>query len=208
MDMDYIKESVVAFKDREIRINTIDNIDYLLSMVKSDDDVPFWAVLWPAAIGLAEYFWDTVDFDGETLLELGAGLGLSGIAAALKNARVVQSDFIPEALQLAEENGRKNRIHDIDYILADWRRFEITDRFKWIIGSDILYEPNLHPYLKNIFAQNLAEGGTIVLADPGREDAGKFIKELAAEGYRVRTVEKTVPEGPRDVKVTLYFLNK
>jgi len=206
--MSYIGETTIIFSGRSFNLRVIEDIDYLLGLVKIDDDVPFWAVLWPAAIGLSEYLWENVDFTGSRVLELGAGLGLVGIVAAARNAEVVQTDFIPDALQLAQENANCNGIDNITHVLADWRSFTIDDKFEWIIGSDILYEPKLHPYLKKIFIDNLLAGGTIVLADPGRDDAKVFIDEMRFGGYRVRTESKSVFEAGRKVQVTLYFLSK
>jgi len=206
--MGYTSETTVMFPGKTFKINVVEDIDYLLDLVETDDDVPFWAVLWPAALGMAEYFWQNTAFDGKRILELGAGLGLVGIVAAAKGAEVVQTDFIPEALQLAEQNARINGIRKIQRVLADWRKFPLDDRFDLIIGSDILYEPTLHRFLKEIFQNNLKPGGTVVLADPGRDDAKSFISMLQNEGYQTNTVTKEVFETGRRICVSIYFLNK
>lgn len=204
--MDFTTETTVLFSGKSFDIRIVEDVDYLMDLVKTDDDVPFWAVLWPAALGMSEYFWENVSFTGKRALELGAGLGLVGIVAAAKCAAVVQTDFIPESLKLAQENAKANGISNISYVLADWRNFCINDKFDWIIGSDILYEPRMHPFLKEIFKKNLSPEGTIALADPGRDDAKKFIEELSCDGYRVETVVKEVFETGRKITVSLYFL--
>lgn len=204
--MSYTNETTVVFKNKSFSVKVVEDVDYLLGLVKTDDDVPFWAVLWPAAIGMSEYIWENIDFMGQRVLELGAGLGLVGLVAAEKRAEVVQTDFIPEALQLAQENAEINGIANIKYVLADWRDFRIGEKFDWILGSDILYEPKLHPYLQKIFQANLAPGGSVVVADPGRDDAKRFIGELAQAGWDVKTVAKEVYENGRRVNVSLYFL--
>lgn len=206
--MEHTKETAVMLSDRAFRLKVVENIDYLLGLVKNDDDVPFWAIIWPAAVGLAEYVWENIDFTGSTALELGAGLGLVGVVAAAKGAQLVQTDFISEALELAKENAQLNGINNINYCLADWRNFQIEEKFDWILGSDILYEPKLHFYIKQILAANLKPGGTVVLADPGREDAKKFIEALAADGYDRTKVTRQVSDAGREVTVSLYFLTK
>lgn len=201
-------ETTVTFKDKTFGLKVIKDIDYLLDLVETDDDVPFWAVLWPAAISLSEHFWENVDFSGLRVLELGAGLGLVGIVAAAKGADLVQTDFIPESLQLAKENAEINGINNISCVLADWRRFPLKEKFDWIIGSDILYEPKLHPFLERIFTDNLKPGGTIAIADPGRDDAGKFVERLSREGYSIDTMTREVWDCGHKIKVSLYFLTR
>lgn len=204
--MNKTKETTVVFKGKSFHLKVVDDIDYLLGLVKTDDDVPFWAVLWPAAIGMSEFLWENIDFTGKRVLELGAGLGLVGLVAAVKQAQVLQTDFIPEAVQLAQENAELNGINNIQYVLADWRDFQVSAKFDWIIGSDILYEPKLHPYLHKIFRANLEPGGSIVLADPGREDAKRFIEDLRQAGWSVSTEITEVYETGRRVEISLYFL--
>ncbi len=204
--MGYTSEVPVMFPGKTFKINVVEDVDYLLDLVETDDDVPFWAVLWPAALGMAEYFWENTAFDGKRILELGAGLGLVGIVAAAKGAEVVQTDFIPEALRLAERNAGINGINKIRYVLADWRKFPLDERFDLILGSDILYEPTLHPFLRDIFQNNLKPGGTVVLADPGRDDAKSFISNLQNKGYHIDTVTKEVFETGRRICVSIYFI--
>jgi predicted nicotinamide N-methyase len=200
--------TTVVFTGKSFNLKIIEDVDYLLDLVRSEDDVPFWAVLWPAAIGMSEYIWENIDFTGKRVLELGAGLGLVGITAAAKQASLVQSDFIQEALDFSEENAGLNGISNISYVLADWRDFVIEEKFDWILGSDILYEPKLHSYLKDVFCSNLKPGGTIVLSDPGRDYAVKFIQEMELDGFVINTVVKQVYETGRNIDVTLYFLIK
>jgi len=204
--MGYTGETDIIFKGKTICMKVVQDADYLLGLMKTDDDVSFWAVLWPAAVAMSEYFWENIDFQGQRVLELGAGLGLAGIVAAVRNADLVQTDFIPEALALAQENARCNGINNISYMLADWREFSISERFHWIIGSDILYEPNLYPFLKKIFRENLMPGGSVILSDPGRADAQRFIEELRRDGYDIKTVVKEIFEAGRRIQVSIYFL--
>lgn len=206
--MRHTVETAVTLEEKTFYIKSIEDVDWLLELVKTDDDVPFWAVLWPAAVSMSEYFWEYVDFSGLRVLELGAGLGLAGMVASAKGASTVQTDFIPESLQLAKENAEINGINNISYLLADWRSFPIEEQFDRIIGSDILYEPKLHPCLEKIFADNLKSGGTVVIADPGREDAKKFIRKLSQGLFSLETVTRETYDCGHKIIVTIYFLTK
>ncbi|GAB4272337.1 MAG: hypothetical protein Kow00111_26020 [Thermincola ferriacetica] len=191
---------------RFFKVKAVKDIDSLLNLVKTDDDVPFWAVLWPAAIGMARFLWQGPDLTGQKILELGAGLGLAGIVAAAKNGVVYQTDLFPEALDFCAFNAKLNKVGNIKRIQADWRSFEITEDFDIILGSDILYEPTLHPYLKSIFYRLLKPGGRIILSDPGRKDAQEFICGLGQEEFGVAECRFNVEDSGLHYRVTVYTL--
>src|SRR4030095_2414799 len=72
-----------------------------------EDRLPFWAELWPSGTALAT----TVagqDLGGRRVLELGCGLGLVGVAAALAGARVLSVDRSPEAITIAAANAARH----------------------------------------------------------------------------------------------------
>jgi predicted nicotinamide N-methyase len=74
--------------------------------------VPFWATVWPAAqllarVVQAEPAW----VRGQTVLDLGCGSGVAGIAAVYAGAtRVVAHDIDPVALALAAKNAMANAV--------------------------------------------------------------------------------------------------
>jgi predicted nicotinamide N-methyase len=74
--------------------------------------VPFWAVVWPAAQLLAGVFRDEPAWvHGQTVLELGCGGGVAGIAAARAGAaRVIAHDIDPVALVIAAKNAKANTV--------------------------------------------------------------------------------------------------
>lgn len=148
--------------------------------------LPYGVALWPAGIALAhEVAARAGGFRGRTALELGAGMGLPGIVAATLGARVVQTDRDELALHLARRNAVRNDVATIEHRLADWTAWADRDRYDWIIGSDILYGPSLHPALRAIFGANLAPGGRVLLSDPFRPSALRFLEALEGDGWQV-----------------------
>lgn len=198
----------VEIADLTLKIKEAVDINMLLAGVEAEDDIPFWAVLWPSAIALARYIREQVDFAGRPVLELGAGVGLAGLLAALQGGLVTQTDYVPGALELQKANAELNGISGMRHRLADWRKFDLDRKYDWIIGSDIFYEPKLHVYLKEIFRRRLAEKGALILADPGREGGKKFIESLLAEGFRGEHAELTVEFDGLFYRVTIWTLQK
>ena len=74
--------------------------------------VPFWAVVWPAAQLLARGLQaEPVWVRGQTVLDLGCGGGVAGIAAAQAGAaRVIAHDHDPVALAIAAQHARANGV--------------------------------------------------------------------------------------------------
>ena len=130
------------------------------------------------------------------VLELGAGTGLPGIVAATLGAHVVQTDRQEVALHLSRMNAERNAVPRIEHRVADWTRWEDTERYDVILGADILYGDFLHPSLRAIFESNLAAGGKVLVADPYRQASFTFLEELESEGWKVTFNKWTVSVTP------------
>jgi predicted nicotinamide N-methyase len=75
-------------------------------------DVPFWALVWPAAQLLARVLQaEPAWVRGKTVLDLGCGGGVAGIAALRAGAaRVIAHDLDPVALAIAAQNATANAV--------------------------------------------------------------------------------------------------
>ncbi|MHB8171178.1 MAG: class I SAM-dependent methyltransferase [Thermincolia bacterium] len=196
----------VPLGGKQVNLKVISNLDDLLVDVADAEAIPFWAELWPASLALARWLTRGPSLQGLEALELGAGLGLVGVAAALQGAKVIQTDYIAKAVEQAGENARLNGVENIEQAVADWRDFQIKQEFDLILGSDILYEPNLHSYLTEIFSGNLRPGGQVILADPGRLYGRQLIRELSDSGWRLETGEQQVAYDEKNYLIDIYTL--
>jgi len=72
--------------------------------------MPYWAELWPSAIGLARYIKRNPQLlQGKTVLELGCGLGLTSMAiAACEPGQLLVTDYEQDALDLTRKNFELN----------------------------------------------------------------------------------------------------
>lgn len=188
-----LKRLELELAGRVIRLYKVSDIDLLLDRISDSEEIPFWAELWPASLGMAQYMLNNGDlFRSRTMLELGAGVGLAGIAAKLVGAETVQSDFMAPALEFCALNCLENQVSPAGLLQADWRCFpKDAGRFDWIIGSDILYEKTLHLHLEEVLQEHLKPSGTVVLADPGRDYARLFQELCVCKGWHIR--RETVP---------------
>lgn len=169
-----------------LRLSFVACLDALLAGAVSEDDIPFWAEVWDSALGLCRHVWEApaARLSGAQVLELGCGVGASGLAAAARGAHVTQVDFSPDALEFARYNAAANGLEEsMTLVLGDIRTLELPTTFDLIMGSDILYEPKLHEAILRVLDRNLAPAGRVVFADPGRRWASTFVALAAPSGW-------------------------
>jgi predicted nicotinamide N-methyase len=148
-----------------------------------EEYLPYWAELWPSGVALARRV-AARSLRGARVLELGCGLGLPSLAAALAGGRVLATDWSPQALELLEENAERNEAV-LETALVDWvRPGPIVERAPWdlVLAADVLYERrNIAPLLE-LLPRLIDERAEVWLADPGRAPAGELLERLG-EGW-------------------------
>lgn len=202
-----LKNVTVEFGSNKLELLKVADLDELLEDVTDADQIPFWAELWPASIGLTRYIYNNCRIlQGKSVLELGAGIGLAGIAAKLAGAELLQTDYAEAALRFIRVNSLMNGLSEPQLLLADWRSFPETKRYDFIIGADILYEKTLHQDLAGVIERTVKPNGTVWLADPGRDYALEFILLMMDRGWSVRQVKVPVIYEKNTHQIDIYQL--
>src|SRR4051794_9622217 len=138
--------------------------------------LPYWAEVWPSGLALAAAVAGVVR-PGERTVELGCGLGIASVAAALTGAEALATDWSPEALAFTRENATRNGVH-VATALVSWDEpEELVGRapWDWVLAADVLYENrNVAP----LAALLPRLGDRALVADPGRPAAPAFFAEL------------------------------
>ena len=111
------------------------------------------------------------------MLELGCGLGLPSLAAALGGGRVLATDWSGSAVDLLHDNADRNGAR-LETAVVDWTRPDaLLERapFDLVLAADVLYEErNVEP-LADLLPRL---GGEVLLADPGRPQLDGFLERL------------------------------
>jgi len=149
-----------------------------------EEFLPYWAELWPSAIALAQEV-AHLDVDGLGVLELGCGLGLPSVVAALAGAHVLATDWSPDAVEIAARNAERNGA-ELETALAAWGAASaLVDTAPWdlVLGADLLYERR---NVDQLLALLPHLGDDVILSEPGRPHESTFL-ERARETWRVES---------------------
>jgi predicted nicotinamide N-methyase len=184
-------EETLELAGRQLTLLRPPSADELIDEEAFDEDefLPYWAELWPSGLALAGVVAE-LDLAGRRVLELGAGLGLPSLAAALRGADVLATDWAEDAVVLLRDNAARNGIA----LRSDTVRWDEPEPLlagaPWdvVLGADLLYEQRNAEALLELLPRLGAE---IVLAEPGRPAAAAFlahwdVEQIAERVYRLR----------------------
>lgn len=156
---------------------------------------PYWGLLWAAAPVTAELLLSQRWQQGLSSLEVGCGVGLTGIAGLLSGLNVTFTDHAPEAVRMAQQNAARNGFPNAEGLIFDWRE-PVNRQFDFIFGSDILYDLAVHEPLLTTLKAMLSPTGQIWIGDAGRTNAPSFVERAKAAGWRVELRDKTNRPNP------------
>jgi ETFB lysine methyltransferase len=184
-----------------IELLRVADVDTLLDRLpkiqfRPDERLPYWADLWPSALALARYLWETVDLQGLEVLELGCGLGLAGIAASRKGGAVTFTDYEADALAFTRYNAYRNGCPSAIVRHLDWHAPTLKQTYAVIMASDVLYERTNFDPLVQLLHGALGPDGQFILAEPNRPIARDFFRRLRDHGFRyARSTERVEVSG-------------
>ncbi len=168
-------------------------------------EFPFWIRLWDAAMVLAYVLGGQKDTEGKQLLELGAGLGAPGLAAAAAGYSVTLSDYEDIIMDFQRVSAAASGLSGIRFIHLDWLERQTLEPFDVLAGAEILFREEFFQPLLHIFSTLLKPQGTIFLAhDASRQSLPKFLT-LADKKFDIAIKKQTMR---RDGKERTIIINR
>jgi predicted nicotinamide N-methyase len=159
-----------------------------------EEFLPYWAELWASGLALAHDL-SMRSLRGRRTLELGCGLGLPSIAAALAGGRVLATDWSRDALLATADNARRNGV-SVETMLCSWAApAPVVERAPWdlVLASDVLYERRNVDQLVALLPRLVDERGRVLIADPGRVPAQDFLERVERDWHVVTTASRRAP---------------
>lgn len=202
------REFVVAGKP--IKIFTVANNYELLDQIdpeefQRDEKMPYWAEVWPSSVALADFLLSDLSLKETPCLELGCGVGVVSVAAALAGAKALAIDYFTEALEFVKLNAAANQT-TVETQWLDWRDITITQRFPVILAADVLYEQRNHLPVFHALQRLLDPQGRVYITDPQRPIAQKFLDLVRENGWTVETTLRSQPWDTLQLPIDLHCL--
>jgi 2-polyprenyl-3-methyl-5-hydroxy-6-metoxy-1,4-benzoquinol methylase len=160
-----------------------------------------------------------------TALDLGCGAGVFSVYMAKAGYRVTGVDFIPKALEMAEQHATENNVK-INWIRADLLNWNSDTKFDIILDSGCFHTISDSTKFKQQILSWLSPGGSFVLGHFGKRNffdwrpigpirrsrltlEKLFAPELKLEAYEARVQGNVpMPIGPTVQLQSLLFKRK
>lgn len=178
------------------------NVEEQLGAV-SPADPPYWMHLWPGAVALARVVAGSPQVTPELrVLELGCGLALPAVTAAVCGARVVAADRVLAPLRLAQRSARRSGTR-LAVVQMDWTALALQGPFDLCLGADIGYDFGRARVLAAAVSQLVRPGGWLWLADSVNIHRDDLLAALQDAGFALRCSETQEEEEGRPVWVRM-----
>jgi predicted nicotinamide N-methyase len=201
----------IAAGGKELELYGISNWDVFVNSLEQKGDAyikdfPFWVKIWEASIVLTDHLVHTSLGKQKEILEIGAGMGLTGLFLGALGHKVTITDYEEDALELLQMNAEHNRLHNVSVRKLDWNNPDLTGKYDIICGSEFVYnEASIEPVIK-LFRKYLRPKGTVYLAhDLQRQCVIKFIGMIPGR-FEIDNVVKTMRGKGKVEKVVIHSL--
>jgi predicted nicotinamide N-methyase len=151
----------------------------LLDAETPDPPAPYWAYQWAGGLALGQHFRaNPALVAGRRVLDLGAGSGLVGIAAAQAGARVEAAEIDPNGCAAIALNAAANGVSiGLRDLALDG---PVPDDIDLIAAGDVFYNPDVAAAMLPFLQRCHSAGIKVLIGDPDRRDLPLEQLELLA----------------------------
>jgi len=199
-------ESLKLSSDLHLHLLKITDLEQMLEgkdPLKNPSEFPFWIRLWEAAIVLSNFMVSLSPAPGTTVLELGAGLGAPGLAAAAMGCSVTLSDYEEMILDFERVSAAASGLDNVRFDMLDWLNPPEMKRYDIILGAEILFRDEFFEPLLGIIRRALKPDGVVYMAhDIKRKSMHPFLNKAEKE-YEISASKRVLKSLEEDKEILL-----
>jgi predicted nicotinamide N-methyase len=177
----------------------------LEAFIDPDDPLhnfPLWSKIWEASLLLASKVAERKVRRGERLIELGAGLGVTGLVAAAFGHDITITEYDSNALAFLEANRAQNKCPAARIHRLDWNHPGLDERFDVILGSELIYKEEDFTAMRTLLGTLIRPGGEILLAGEIRQTNKAFLDCMQSE-FRIQVAKHTLRSESQAIAILL-----
>ena len=190
--------------DKTLRLLKIADIEEILDgkdPFANVSEFPFWVKLWEGAMVLAYVMSSLPEPKGKTILELGAGLGAPGLAAAAAGFDVTISDYEEIIMDFQRVSAAASGIHNVTFTHLDWLNPPEIAPFDILAGAEILFREEFFQPLLNVFKKYLKTDGFIYLAHDARRKSLPLFLEQAKKDFDIILSKQVIKKPNQSITI-------
>jgi predicted nicotinamide N-methyase len=200
----------IAILDKRMKFLEVKNLDVILPEIVTPSkgngkDRPFWVKIWESSVVLAYYLANLPVKSGQKMLEIGAGMGVTGIAAASFGHDVTITDNNEDALEFARVNAAANGLENLPVRSLDWNHPNIDEKWDVIFGADVVYAESGFEMLVDFLRAHLKQDGTIYLALSGFIRGTQFFQAMSRY-FAMKKKTMTMRSDEEQFQIQLYII--
>ena len=150
-------------------------------------DLPLWSKIWPSCVFLGVILPSMIQ-KGAKVLEIGSGVGVTGLIVANQGYEITMTDYDPNALLFCQINTLKNGLEDLITVKkADFTKSDLEGTFDFIVGCEVLANPHVHEPLLGFLDRYLSQDpkAQVILAMDASRTTGRNFFTLASEKFDI-----------------------
>lgn len=167
---------------------------------------PFWVKIWEASVVLADHLIRIGLGKEKNILEIGAGMGVTGLFLGAFGYKITVTEYEEDALELLRMNVEHNGLDTVTVKKLDWNDPDLTETYDVICGSELIFNVTFMEPIIKLFRKYLRPEGTVFLAhDARRRSMLQFIGTIPGK-YEIENVPKTMKRDDEVHKVFIHAL--
>jgi len=139
---------------------------------------PLWIKIWEASIVLSDHLAQAALDKTKEILELGAGMGLTGITLGVMGYPVTVTDHNADALAMIKKNVEHNHLNNVHVDKLDWLEVYSGKKYDIVCGSELIYTEDVIDPLLDLLQKCLEHQGRAFIAhDINRKNMETFLQK-------------------------------